>query len=108
MNFGESHWFARVPEVAGSAPLSLAPGFSRVLPGRGQENRFNGLSRCVRETAEAIVGCSIPNTRLKPGANERAALMSAERAASAGALLLFARCQRSAILPQPLGPSLEL
>ena len=85
-------------------PLSLAPGFSRVLPGRCHENRFNGFSRCVRQTAEAVVDPFIANTRLKPGANERAASALEERGPSADAPLLFFRRQRSAVPPVQVLP----
>ena len=92
-----------------SAPLSLAPGFSRVLLGGRQENRFNGFFRSVRETAEAVVGRSLANTRLKPGANERAALPPAKHEPSVDAVLLFSRRQRSAVPPvQVLPLSFEL
>ncbi len=45
-------------------PLSLAPGFSRVLRERRHANHFNGFSPSARETAAAVVGRSLPNTRL--------------------------------------------
>ena len=95
--------------AAASAPLSLAPGFSRVSSGRGQANRFNGFSSCVRETAEAVVIRSLANTRLKPGANERVTLAPAECGPSAPTLLLFSRRQRSVVPPvQALPLSFEL
>jgi hypothetical protein len=34
-------------------------------------NRFNGFLLAARETAQAVEAASLPNTRLKPGANER-------------------------------------
>ena len=52
--------------------FSLAPGFSRVWRTRSAENRFNGFSRRVEKAAEAAAGAAFPNTRLKPGANEKA------------------------------------
>ena len=80
-------------------PLSLAPGFSRVLRERRHANHFNGFSPSARETAAAGVGRSLPNTRLKPGANERAALAPAEPEPAVRTRQLFSRRQRSAVPP---------
>ena len=92
--------------AAASAPLSLAPGFSRVSSGRGHANRFNGLSRGVRKTAEAVGVRSLANTRLKPGANERAALAPPKRGQSAQQPVIIppSKVRRSACS----GASLEL
>jgi hypothetical protein len=58
-----------------SSPLSLAPGFSRVLAGGGEASRFNGFcwpapdarsGKPLKRLAEWGRG----DTRLKPGANE--------------------------------------
>ena len=54
-------------------PLSLAPGFSRVLGTLRDGNRFNGFSHYGWETVETVACLAAANTRLKPGANERAA-----------------------------------
>ena len=67
MNSGESNLFARVPGAAGSAPLSLAPGFSRVSAGWRRENRFNGFTHGAGKTAEAGAVRAAAHTRLKPG-----------------------------------------
>ena len=58
-------------------PLSLAPGFSRVYSGVARHSRFNGF--CVASLRRGPDGKPLkrlhlpvsPNTRLKPGANER-------------------------------------
>ena len=60
------------------APLALAPGFSRVNSRATRENRFNGFLADGREAAEAAMSCSRINTRLKPGANEKAAVSRGE------------------------------
>ena len=58
------------------ASLSLAPGFSRVWATDRRPNRFNGLAGCVltdgRKPLKRFPRVSRVDTRLKPGANERA------------------------------------
>ena len=54
-------------------PISLAPGFSRVLEVESFENRFNGFLHAVEEAAEAAEFSHRGNTRLKPGVNEKPA-----------------------------------
>ena len=57
-------------------PLSLAPGFSRVLGRENSGNRFSGfwlccsLSHHLRKPLKRLSISSPWNTRLKPGANE--------------------------------------
>ena len=67
------------PFASGFVPLSLAPGFSRVLAGWPRENRFNGFPLHGRQTAEAVADHQGANTRLNPGANETAAWKSKKR-----------------------------
>ena len=93
------------PALATEAvPLSLAPGFSRVLPGWCEGNRFNGFPHRSWETAEAVVRLSAANTRLKPGANERAAWAIKRRAAGTGSLQSFPRRLESAVPPVQVVP----
>ena len=51
------------------APLSLAPGFSRVSEPIARTNRFNGLSGPPAETVETVPASRAANTCLKPGAD---------------------------------------
>ncbi len=51
-------------------PLSLAPGFSRVLEVAQVLSRFSGFCAWLRETVETVFSPCPHNTRLKPGANE--------------------------------------
>ena len=60
-----------ISELQRAASLSLAPGFSRVFTEANAENRFNGFPRVLREAAK-VARPARSNTRLKPGANERA------------------------------------
>ena len=56
--------------------LSLAPGFSRVSTLAGRSNRFSGF--CAGgKPLKRLAHSSRANTRLKPGANESASMISA-------------------------------
>jgi hypothetical protein len=54
--------------------FSIAPGFSRVSRSQCQENRFNGFPPAAQGAVETANLATRSNTRLKLGANERAAL----------------------------------
>jgi len=57
---------------ANLAPLSLAPGFSRVFPRSTDANRFNGLRGArTGQAVETARPMAHRHTGLKPGANER-------------------------------------
>jgi|GEM_PF-2010690 len=58
---------------AHSTQLPLAPGFSRVSRSWSRENRFNGFPSHEPKAVETALLPSRLNTRLKPGANGRAA-----------------------------------
>ena len=53
-----------------SSPLSLAPGFSPVIAGKNEENRFNGFppaGKPLKRLTSRRRQCA----RLKPGVNKR-------------------------------------
>ena len=49
--------------------ISLTPGFSPVVKGRNDLNRFNGLS-CIGKPLKRLAAREGFHTRLKPGVNE--------------------------------------
>jgi hypothetical protein len=53
------------------SPLSLAPGFSPVLPGQAEQNRFNGFVGAVEKPLKRFLVLGEHSTGPKPGANER-------------------------------------
>ena len=60
--------------------ISLAPGFSRVMPTVKMENRFNGFFQERGGKPLKRLNNSLPaNTRLKPGANENGTIPASAR-----------------------------
>jgi hypothetical protein len=57
-----------------SNTISLTPGFSPVLAGQVDRNRFNGFSR-AEKPLKRLARQDVPTTRLKPGVNESRCLL---------------------------------
>jgi hypothetical protein len=54
--------------------ISLTPGFSPVLAGLADQNRFNGFSRAGKPL-KRLIDRDAFTTRLKPGINENSCLV---------------------------------
>ena len=76
-----------IREYTGYAPISLAPGFSRVSECDAIWSRFSGFLRTLPKTVETVFRGFSPFTRLKPGANESWKLLRCGRYQACGLIV---------------------